>query len=1772
MPTVVELLRKRADTRPTDRAYYFVDESLDHDGALRTRDSGDSDLVFTTYRELDTAARKVAAALIDAGATGTPVLLLYPPGREYVIGFLGCLYAGALAVPAYPPDPSRLSRTLPRLRALMADCGAHTALSMSGLAEAMEGLLGEAPQSDPPRWMATDALPASLADSWTMPAVDPRTPALLQYTSGSTGTPKGVLLTHANLLHNSGLIHQGFGSDSGDIGVSWLPPYHDMGLIGGILQPLYGGFPVALMSPLTFLRRPLTWLETISQLGATISGGPNFAFDLCVRKTTPQQRAALDLSRWSVAFCGAEPVRTDTLERFTAAFAPAGFRWDSFYPCYGLAEATLIVTGGQRHAAPSIHRADPTETTALQQVTCGRPLGGQHLLIVDPQTTTPCPAGTVGEIWVSGPSVAQGYWGREQETRETFQATTARDPDTRYLRTGDLGFLDPTGELVVTGRRKDLIIIRGRNIHPHDVERTVESEVPWLRPGCCAAFEVAKGDDGRVGFVCEVARRSDGPAPDDIIAAIRQTVAEAFEVRLGTVVLLEPGQVPKTSSGKIQRYACRQGYAAGDFSPGSPGVVACWEESGTTALTEEAIAAPESRSLAAMVARVLELPVGEVSPDAPLTRLGLDSLRAIDLRHALESEHGVVVPLSDLLGGVDLATLGRRIPQASLAPAERPPGEAPCPDPAAGWPDPGQEYEAAASDGQRALWFMQRWAPDARAYQISRAAKIRSTLDLDRLEHAFRLLVDGSPALRTSLPARNGEPVQRVTPWTGPVLTRHDATGLTDDELRGRVQDAAGAPFDLAEGPLFRAAIFTRAHDDHVLLLTLHHAITDFWSLSVMVRDLLGRYRGDAGPEPTAAPHPAARQDPATEQNRLAYWRRVLHGVPPALDLPTTFPRPRVQSLRGARVAFRLDADLVKSLDAFARQAGVTRFVTLLAGFAAVLARHAGDDVVIGTPTAGRDTADSRDRLGYHVNPVPLRIAVPPGVSFRRLVDETRGTVLGALDHAVPFPRLVEALRPTRDPGRPVLAQTMLVLHQPPAGMPDLGGLAVEDESGDIDLGGLRVTPLRLAPPDSPFDLSLVLAEVAGDLSGVAEYCADLFDQTTVSGLTDHLRILLTRALAEPDAPLDTLELLDDAARDEVLSLGYRGPVAFSDHTTLPQVFARQVARRPNAPAVVSGDRSLTYSQLDQRAERLAVLLRARYGVGQRGAGPDHADSIVGVLLRRDNPDALVAFWAILKAGGGYLPLDPQLPANRIAWLINDAGPVVVVTESALADRLPDAGPTRCSLDEVQWSGTGSRSDGTGTVDTRPDDLAYVIYTSGSTGRPKGVLLSHRGACNLGESLAAGLGLTETDRMLQYASCGFDASIAEILMAHLCGAALHLAPPEAVLPGPALVNLLNDQRITAAILPPATLTALPDTELPHLARLMSAGESCPAGVVARWSPGRRFLNAYGPTEATVCGSWHACEPGLVRPPIGAPMSNVRAYVLDPRLRPVPVGVPGELHLGGVGVGRGYLGRPGLTARHFLPDPFSEVPGARMYRTGDRVRWLPGGLLDFLGRTDEQVKIRGVRVEPGEVAARLSKLSGLREVAVVARPRTTGGDEAELIAYLVADGQRPPVAELRGLLRAELPEPLVPSAYVCLDRLPRNPSGKLDRAALPAPTLADRGLEGHVPPRTPLETTVARVWAAVLGQPEVGVRAHFFDELGGSSLLVPKVAAELSRLLGRQVPVTHLFEHPTVETLACRLAAETDSTVDPDADAERVAESRRRALARHRDRRAGKRGS
>jgi amino acid adenylation domain-containing protein len=1743
--TLVELLRRRADRQPDLPGYSFL------------RD-GEGDGASLTWAELDRRARALGAVLQCLGTAGERALLLYPPGLDYIAAFFGCLYGGTAAVPAYPP---RLNRPSPRIRAIVADAAPRVILTTAALLPRLERFL-EVPSGT--KWLATDDRGVAGAGEWRDPGVGPDTLAFLQYTSGSTAAPKGVMLSHANLLHNLELIRTCFAQSERERTVLWLPPYHDMGLIGGILEPLFAGYPVTLMPPLAFLQKPVRWLRAVSDRRATTSGGPNFAYDLCARKVSAEEKEQLDLSGWSLAFNGAEPVRPETLDRFTAAFSSCGFRREAFFPCYGLAEATLLASAGRRAGGPLVrcftagalesHAASPAEPDAKDAralASCGlaadsRP-GCPAIALVRSATGSElperCAEGEVGEIWLRGPSVAQGYWRQPEETERVFAARLpGEDAAGTWLRTGDLGFAS-AGSLFVTGRLKDLIILRGRNHYPQDIELTVERSHGALRPGCSAAFAIERDGEERLAVVAEVHRghqRRAASGADEVIAAIRSAVADEHEVAPDAVVLLKPATLPKTSSGKVRRHACREGLVAGSLA-----AVASWTAqephppNRPKKVEERKMPGGLVDWLAAEVARRSGLTSSEdVDPDRPIASHALDSLAAIELIHAIEQRTGTTVELETLFSEMSLADLAARLEGGPPAHAEEPAAVA-------------STGDFPLSRGQMSLWFLHTLDPGSPAYNVPNAVRVRGELDAGGLLGAFAALVERHPVLRTTFATAGGEPRQRVAPAGTLEVATHDASAWSEDELASRLDAESARPFDLARGPLARLGLYRRSADDHVLLLTLHHIVTDFWSLGVLLDELPALYEAHrSGLSPRLpAPPPPYSEWTLRQERELAgpagealwdWWRERLAGELPVLDLRTDRPRPLVQTAVGQVHRRALAETLTGDVHRLAQGVGTTPFVVLLAVFEALLERHSGQEqMLLGTVSAARTHAAFARTAGYFVNPLVLRADLGGDPGFRALVARARGDALGAFAHQdFPFPLLVEKLQPQRDPGRAPLFQVMFVLQRAHlADGQDLTGFALAEPGSRVELAGLALETIPLPQRIAQFDLTLTMGEVQGRLIASFDFNVDLFDASTVERLAGHFERLLEAALAEPERATSSLPLLDAAERRQLVETWNDTRRPFRDQATLAGLFARQAAETPTATAVVFAGVELTYAELDRRATRLAATLR-RHGVGP--------EVLVGLCVDRSF-DVLAAPLAVLAAGGAYLPIDPDYPRERIAHLLATSGARLLLTHRALLplfDQAAGAPRILCLDDDLPEEPFLPLP----LVEALPANLACAIFTSGSSGLPKGVLLEHASLVNLVDSFAHSYQPTPADRILPLTSIAYASFVGEVFPLLCAGGTVVLPQKHEALDVAALVSLIARHRVTMVSTVPSMLAGLDalGDHLPCLRLLLIGGEALAAadvaGLLARGAE-LRIVNGYGLTETAVCSTIYDVTPADLtsgrQPPIGKPLPNQRTRVLDRHFEPQPVGCPGELYVSGLSLARGYAGRPDLTAERFLPDPFTA--GERMFRTGDLAAVLATGDLVYRGRRDQQVKLRGFRIELAEIESALTACTGVREAAARVL-RDDGDGEPRLVGYVVPAQSAPPtVPELLAALRDRLPDSMVPSSIVFLEALPRNAHGKLDTALLPAPPRTRPDLEAsYAAPRSQLERTIAAVWSAALKLDSVGLDDSFFD-LGGHSLLMAKVHARLREELGREVSLIELFQYPTVGSLARHLAAPVEAS-------------------------------
>ncbi|MFY1616016.1 amino acid adenylation domain-containing protein [Micromonospora sp. WMMD736] len=1035
---------------------------------------------------------------------------------------------------------------------------------------------------------------------------------------------------------------------------------------------------------------------------------------------------------------------------------------------------------------------------------------------------------------------------------------------------------------------------------------------------------------------------------------------------------------------------------------------------------------------------------------------------------------------------------------------------------------------------QEWMLLLAQLRPDSPAYHVPYRVDLRGDLDVAALRGALDEIVARHEALRTVFVPLDGQSYQLVLPPTGLPLTVVDVAPEAIDEYAAA---EAVRPFDLARGPLVRATLCRTGPDDFSLLLSLHHVVCDGWSMGLLFEELSAAYAALREGRAVALPAVARDVPAALAQDRLLgagevarrldWWRDALAGAPPGLDLPTDRPRPAELEDAGHEIEFSWPQALADRVAEAQRRTGATPYMIFAAAWAALLHRRSQQpDLLIATPVANRQTLDSETAVGFFVNTLVLRSRVDGAVTFAALLDRLRDSALTALTDPVPFDALVQELRPVRDPGRHPLAQVMFAVEDGWEQRLSLPGVTVL-ASGETHTG------------TSMFDLTLTVVAHEDRIDGRIEYRTRLFDTSTARAFADQLDTLLMAALAAPDTPVDRLPLLDPAAGRDLVDRWAATAPAAPRQPTLSELVARQARATPDAVAVAYRDQAVTYRDLDARADRLARTLVAR-GV--------RAETTVGVCLPA-GPEWVVTFLAVLRSGGVYLPLDPQLPAARLAHLLTDSAAALVVTTTDARLALPTTDLPLLHLDDAV-----PPDEAVPLAAVHPDAAAYLIYTSGSTGLPKGVIGTHRGLANLAEAQARLVGVQAGDRVLQFHSIGFDVALSDVVTTLTVGATLRLLGPDERTPGPDLAAALIRHRVTVADLPPVVLDALDPTALADLRVLTVGGEPCAPDVAAAWSRGRLLINGYGPTEATVTATAAHCAPTDTELPIGRPLSGVRAYVLDTELRPVPPGTPGELHVGGVGVARGYHGDAALTAGRFLPDPYASAPGARMYATGDLVRWRADGQLVFLGRADDQVKINGYRIELGEVEAHLRQHPGVRRAAAVVRTDSPGG--RRLVGYLVGDGLA--VDELRQSLLRRLPRYLVPSAFVVVPDLPVTSSGKLDASRLPAPAVARADLgAAYVAPDGAVERAIADTWRAVLGLDDVGADDNFFD-LGGTSLLLARVQTRLADRLGRPVPAVELFRYPTVAQLARFLDGGSAPTVT--ATGGRRRDERKQALA------------
>ncbi|MDF0665454.1 MAG: amino acid adenylation domain-containing protein [Nitrospira sp.] len=1725
-----DLFELRCRQEPDRLAYALIRDNLEIESQL-------------TYGQLERRVRSLAGHLARAVSPGTKALLLYPQGLEAVCAFWACVCAGVVPVPAPAPDPVRQKHSLPRLRSIIEDAQASLVLTTSGI-QTLSSELSIAKGVGQIQWVTTDQ-PNDEVDSIELPCPPSTALAYLQYTSGSTAAPRGVMIRHGNVLaHCKALSLAGEVSDNSR-SLCWLPYFHDYGLLHGIIAPFYAGIPAYLMSPITFLRRPLRWLEAVARFAITHSGGPNFSYEACLRTVRQQEGWQGDLSKWMVASCGAEPIHPDTVEQFIAIFGSRGFRSKAFAPGYGLAEATLLVTMKRAGAEPSFLHVDADsladsivkESPASQQRTrtlvgCGEPLEETHIRIVNPTTHRECPPDLVGEVWLAGAGVGSGYWDKPEETDTTFNATIAGSGEGPYLRTGDLGFLH-CGELFLTGRLKDLIIVRGRNYYPQDLEWSAQQAHPGLRHGGGAAFSV-EGETGElVVLVHEIEKQLPESNLREVVSCIRRALADEYELEIHRVVLVKSGTIPRTSSGKIQRGACRAAFESGRLAVVMASTLDLAPESETDGAPNETPQTPVEKRLADIWQEVL----GGQHPHrhANFFALGGNSLLAAQVVARILDIFHVELPLSVLFECPTLSALAARIgqPSTSLNASDRAgegdgysnvdggTGSSPVPLPSAS----PREGRIPLSPSQQRLWFLEQVRPGSAINHISMEVRLRGAVNPEVLERSVQEIARRHEILRTRFGSERGEGFAEVSSEAIVTIRRQDFQTLDPLEQEMQVRQFLRAersrPFDLRQGPLFRVTLLALEPTVNVLALTVHRLVADGWSLRIFWKELAllweagGDVQGARLPTLTVqyadyADWQRARLDHGLREVHRAYWVRQLSGARSPAELPADRQRPRVRTFEGGLRSRSLSPKLSADLDLFCQQQNVTTFMVLYAVFATWLRRYTQEsDIVIGSIVAGRRRREIEDMMGYCVNTVALRSELSNGMTGQELLKQVRRVVVDAYDHQdLPFEEVIEALSLHRERQLSPLFNVMIVCEDDP-----LSTFTVRD---------LEVAHLPWEPTASEFDLVLMVVNKADGLDLALLHDSTIFDDSTIDRMLGQLEILLEEFLAKPEAPLDQHSLLTTEEKRHI-QLTWNEPRHSA--SGIHALIEAQVDRTPHAPAVTCGDQSISYQELNRRANRVARALQ------KLGVVPDLP---VGLCVER-SVDALVGLLGILKAGGGYVPLDPSFPSHRLQLMLEDAQVSIVVTQAHLRTHLQSYRGQICDLETLCTSTLGGAEEENLALPVSPDQLAYIIYTSGSTGHPKGVAVPHRG---LVTSLQARLQYYQepVSRFLLTFSLAFDGSVTGIFWTLLQGGELVIPSETAHRDPTELATLIEHHRISHIVWVPSlyrvVLGEVLSTQLESLLVVITAGENLPLELVQRHYqllPHAVLYNEYGPTETTVwCSVYQTTrEETGARVPIGKPIDHMQLYVLDGRLQPMPIDVPGELYISGECLARGYVNQPQLTQERFLANPF--VAGTRLYRTGDLARYRADGNVEFLGRVDQQVKLRGYRIELGEIEYVLSNFPGVHQAAALLREDKP--EQHRLVGYVAGEPSlRETLDQVRSHLAARLPHYMVPSVILWLETMPLSATGKVNRHALPTPELTAGRAAARIAPRNQVEESLAELWKSVLQVPEAGIHDHFFEQ-GGHSLVATQLVSRIHELFEVDVSLQALFERPTIAALA-----------------------------------------
>ncbi|WP_025676549.1 non-ribosomal peptide synthetase, partial [Paenibacillus polymyxa] len=1663
------------------------------------------------------------------------VLLVFPQGLGYISSMLACFYANIVAIPtpitAAEPDEKMLEKIKP----IQTDSEAVCIITNT----AFKAFLQTQPEYRTFRILNIDEIlqksAAHVDMKMRMPA--PEDMALLLYTSGSTSLPKGVILSHRCLMNQ--VKAKQWRIDQNSRIVSWMPQFHAFGLQNNILVPLFNGATSILLPPESFAKNPEHWIQMIDKYQATHTAAPNFAFDYCCSTLDIASLQEYSLHHLQAIICAGEPIRKESYENFIHNFRALGLKEDIFCPLLGLSELCPVtsVKPGQSMRflnldIPSLEQRrvqytdekNPSKTV----VSCGEIEAPTEIRIVHPESHMQCLPGEIGEIWIKSDRTAEGYLNRKEETDSTFEAVLSNTQEDGFFRTGDLGFI-ADNHIYVIGREKEVIIIHGKNHHAVDIEWTIQKNMPELTLPI-AVFSAEINGQEKVIVVQEIEAPLHEQEYKRLVENMLNAVSGTHQLEIYDIYLLPKGSIPKTGSGKIQRKVCRNAYIKQElralYQYRSP-LSTAYSDIGETDVTINAVSLIQLKIQEYMVQflhRELNLESQAMDLNKNIHGYGIDSILVMKLIRGIEKSYPIKVNAREILEYPTIQLLSAYL--AKKIEKDKPVVEAKTETILHGL------QRNPLSEVQKGLWLLHKMSPEINAYNVPICLRFNTKVEIENVKQAFHTVLEQYPILNSVIEEENGTPYQKLNPAQPFNMQVEDISSLKADEIIPFIRSKAKQPFALEQDSMMRVYLMSRSEQEHFILVVIHHIIFDGSSFVLFIQSFLDAYKDLVrGNRPIVLPPAASYNDfveweqtmlaSAEGEKHLSYWKQQLSDTLPTLELPYNRSGFLTPSMEGQTYTKRLPVDWVNRVKSFARTQYMSLSTVLLGMYVILLNQYSRqEDIIVGMPVMVRPEERFDQLIGYFVNMLPIRSQVSETETFLDLMKKLQMTVVNGMDHApYPFPALVRALNVPRLLASSPVFQTVFS-YQNYLQTSSLQQLcAPYSDSFTVEL-------VEEIHQEGEYELVLELLEQEEEMTLNIKYRSGLFDESTIVQMAERYIGLAEALMSNPTGALQDYSVLLQEEKNSILYDWNATEVSYPDKC-FPELFIKQARKTPEAIAVVYEEQSLTYRELKEKSTLLAIYLQ-----NQRVT----PDTLVGICMER-SLEMVIGLLGILLAGGAYVPLDPDYPEDRLEYMLQDSNASLVITQSGLLEKVSRLAGSNvnCIVLDNDWDLLTSSVKGRKTLrrEVQSSHLAYVIYTSGSTGKPKGVMIPHKALTNFLLSMAEKPGITEQDKLLAVTTYCFDIAGLELYLPLIKGAQCYVCSSEKAKDAERLKQEIQKIKPTIMQATPVTWTMLFQAgwKNEENMKMLCGGEALSETLKSYFVHNNGDAwNMFGPTETTI---WSTIQTITADKPlsIGKPIANTQIYILDQHLRPVPIGLPGELFISGSGLARGYLNQPVLTDEKFIDNPFK--PGTKLYRTGDLCKWLSDGSIEYLGRMDYQVKIRGFRIELSEVEGQVRTYPGIDECVVVAKEQ---GEDKQLVAYYLRNDSEFGKSsldpkEVRNYLKAFLPYYMIPAFFIELDKLPLTPNGKIDRKELMSRKveLATATRKIHLP-QSDVEHQVLTIWKKLLDVDHLSTDDAFFD-VGGNSFTAAEMVRKIKDKLECDISVTALFKYPTIRELS-----------------------------------------